>query len=132
VEKTCKGCTKSLPLAEFYENEGMRDGRLNWCKPCVIARHVVAKRRRQSELLAYIQAIKMARGCADCGYRDHPAALDFDHLPGSVKKMRLATAAAGATLLRIQEEIAKCDVVCANCHRIRTANRRQQREASAS
>jgi hypothetical protein len=54
-----------------------------------------------------------------------PGALDFDHLPGSVKKGRLASMACGSALKTIHAEIDKCEVVCANCHRVRTANRRK-------
>lgn len=71
-------------------------------------------------------AIKMERGCADCGYRAHPAALHFDHLPGTTKISEVSTLArrGRADLLA---EIAKCEVVCANCHAIRTAERRTSR-----
>jgi hypothetical protein len=74
----------------------------------------------------WLDDIKLARGCADCGYDAHPAALDFDHLPGTATLASIA-------FLRvtryprsvIQEELAKCEVVCANCHRIRTVERRR-------
>jgi hypothetical protein len=75
---------------------------------------------------ARIDAIKLERGCADCGYREHPAALDFDHLPGTKKRRNisrmLASVSKGVEL--IDAEIAKCEVVCANCHRIRTWKRK--------
>jgi hypothetical protein len=129
--KTCKGCGEDLPLDSFYVNVGMRDGRLSWCKPCVVSRYRAGRSQRQREVLAYIQQIKLARGCVDCGYNAHPAALDFDHLPGHVKEYRLATMAAGLRRNKIDAEIAKCEVVCANCHRIRTANRRQQESAAS-
>lgn len=74
-----------------------------------------AKRRAMSD------AIKLKSGCADCGYRDAPEALQFDHV-GSDK---LFTIAGG--LRRPWEmvlaEIAKCEVVCANCHAVRTKAR---------
>jgi hypothetical protein len=60
------------------------------------------------------------RPCADCGQRFPPAAMDFDHVRG--EKLHgvahiVNTAHSIDTLLA---EIAKCDVVCATCHRIRT------------
>jgi len=124
VTKTCKGCQEVKPLEGFYKNPNVRDGHLNYCKPCFIARHRAGVVERRNKLLAYVQAIKLERGCADCGYRDHPAALDFDHLPGHTKEFRIAQLSNGATKAKIDAEIAKCDVVCANCHRIRTAERR--------
>ena len=124
VYKVCKGCGASKPLNGFYPNSGMRDGYLSWCKPCVYTRYGESRSRRQSALLARIQEVKVERGCADCGYNAHPAALDFDHLPGHVKSFRMASAAAGIKWSVVEAEMAKCEVVCANCHRIRTADRR--------
>jgi hypothetical protein len=52
--------------------------------------------------------------------------MDFDHRPGETKCFNLAIAA-GQTRLswaKMLAEIAKCDVVCANCHRKRTHRRR--------
>jgi hypothetical protein len=77
---------------------------------------------RYAEFARRLNAIKMDRGCADCGYRSHPAALDFDHLPGFEKRFGLARAA-WFKWDDVLMEIAKCEVVCANCHRIRTAER---------
>ena len=79
---------------------------------------IVHRRRRQ----AVIHEIKMARGCADCGYRGHPVALDFDHRPG-VDKLFTIGQDARRKWSEIEAEIEKCDVVCSNCHRIRTYRR---------
>jgi hypothetical protein len=122
--KTCKGCEQLLPHSAFYKNANVSDGYVNWCKPCMVARHRDRKRARAAEFRAYVQAIKLERGCSDCGYREHPAALDFDHLPGHVKAGKLASMACGSAKKTILAEIAKCEVVCANCHRVRTAERR--------
>lgn len=81
---------------------------------------LVRNRRRK----AWVAGIKMRRGCTDCGYNKHPDALEFDHMPGSVK---LFPVGGNVTRSRsaVLAEIAKCEVVCANCHRIRTAIRRE-------
>lgn len=52
--------------------------------------------------------------------------MDFDHREGVVKKFSLYKIG-GATAKAILEEIAKCDVVYANCHRERTHRRRLKR-----
>jgi hypothetical protein len=62
-------------------------------------------------------------GCVDCGYNAHPAALDFDHLPGTDKKFELALGHS-RSVAAIKRELAKCECVCANCHRVRTFNRK--------
>jgi hypothetical protein len=76
-----------------------------------------------------IAAIKLDAGCADCGYREHDVALDFDHRPGEVKKFSIAKQG-GRSWASVLAEMAKCDVVCANCHRIRTDDRRPGREVA--
>ncbi len=60
--------------------------------------------------------IKATSGCKECG-ESHPACLQFHHRDSSIKEdsvSRMVTT--GASLLRVREEIAKCDVLCANCH----------------
>lgn len=77
------------------------------------------RKRRNRDL---IQKLKMERGCADCGYNKHPAALDFDHLPEAGKLYQVSTMTM-ASIETLLAELAKCEVVCANCHRIRTHDR---------
>ena len=65
--------------------------------------------------------IKEASGCVDCGINNH-ILLDFDHLKD--KKYNISRMIHdGFSWAAIKKEIAKCEVVCANCHRIRTYNR---------
>lgn len=73
-----------------------------------------------------INMIKLMSGCVDCGYDKHPAALDFDHLPGATK-VRAVGHLYMQSLKVLFEEINKCEVVCSNCHRIRTFERGQGR-----
>lgn len=65
--------------------------------------------------------------CADCGGRYPTVCMDFDHRPGTEKKFSISGAASRRPE-DVRAEIAKCDIVCANCHRIRTAERNVQRE----
>lgn len=86
-----------------------------------------ATRRNQAKKRAILAEIKTSRGCADCGYSAHPAALDFDHRPGEVKELSIGRQVSNAGIERLLAEVAKCDVVCANCHRVRTIERDQHR-----
>jgi hypothetical protein len=62
--------------------------------------------------------IKQASGCVDCGENNH-IVLDFDHLRD--KKYNISRMIHdGFSWKAILKEIKKCEVVCANCHRIRT------------
>ena len=62
--------------------------------------------------------------CSDCNISD-PRVLEFDHLPMYEKKFDIARAIAGSTRSwnSILTEIKKCDIVCSNCHKIRTMTR---------
>ncbi len=52
--------------------------------------------------------------------------MDFDHRDGEVKKFNVAHAMRFSTLNALLREIAKCDIICSNCHRIRTHNRKEK------
>lgn len=63
--------------------------------------------------------LKLDNGCAKCGYDEHFAALEFHHRDPSQKTKEVATLiknnASNDTILA---EIAKCDILCSNCHQI--------------
>jgi hypothetical protein len=81
--------------------------------------------RTRAERRAWLDALKVERGCSDCGYNTHPRALDWDHI-GSDKLGDVGRLAHSRIAMpRLLAEIAKCEVVCANCHRIRTWRREQ-------
>lgn len=82
-----------------------------------VQRRYTAKRRQ------WVQEEKLRRGCIDCGYNKHAAALDFDHVEGS-KRFNISRVKRSLEALRA--EIAKCVVRCSNCHRIRTFESRQK------
>lgn len=90
------------------------------CRPCAVKKTSAFQAARQQELAE----IKLASGCVDCGYRAHPDALDFDHLPGSDKEFNISRALRSKNWDAILAEVAKCEVRCANCHRVKTAERR--------
>ena len=87
-----------------------------------LTRNLATSKKHRRNVKAQLEAYKSERGCADCGYNKHPVALDFDHLPGHVKDFTIGSETI-RNLDRIWKEVAKCEVVCANCHRIRTATR---------
>jgi len=63
--------------------------------------------------------------CMDCGIKWPPVAMDFDHVRDGKVKTIASMVSQGYKIDLIKEEIAKCDIVCACCHRIRTANRNE-------
>lgn len=60
--------------------------------------------------------------CADCGERYEPYLMEFDHVRGE-KKFNIGALGATSKTDELIEEIAKCDVVCGNCHSARTYRR---------
>lgn len=76
-----------------------------------------SKNKRYDEFVAFLAKVKDAP-CVDCKHKFPPCVMDFDHVRGK-KKFGIGT---GHTRPRadVLKEIKKCDLVCANCHRIRT------------
>lgn len=70
-------------------------------------------RRRKAEVNAY----KLYQGCVRCGYCESAAALTFHHRDTSTKASNVA-GLVGSSRAVLDAEIAKCDVICANCHAI--------------
>lgn len=79
-------------------------------------------KRRTDEKREIIRAAK-DRPCMDCLGSYPTWVMDFDHREGEVKLGNIGTSAYQWGKKKLFDEIAKCDVVCANCHRIRTHER---------
>lgn len=83
------------------------------------------ERKAARKLRQKINLLKLERGCYDCGgmFKASPSVLDFDHVRGE-KVFTVGARMKSFGLVRTLLEIEKCQVVCANCHRVRTANRK--------
>lgn len=89
------------------------------------ARHLQSVRKtdkkRTDVIRTWAREFKIAVGCRVCGFREHHAALDFAHRDRKTKEFNIANAMHhGWSLVKVQKEAAKCDVLCANHHRIET------------
>lgn len=86
--------------------------------------HANRHRHRRREAFKFIKEKKESEPCKDCGVRYPYFVMQFDHVSGD-KKFNVSTMACGGyTIQSIQEEIDKCEVVCANCHASRTFTRK--------
>ena len=86
---------------------------------------------RRAATYKYIQDFKNQSHCVDCG-QSHPATLHFHHLNSEDKLFNIGEAVdKGFSLTKIQAEIDKCIVLCANCHAIRHYNERNQDKNSS-
>ena len=108
---------RKRPNGEFLEQ---------WYRPETYKRHNDRDRKymaaRAAALRDELRDYKMKHGCVDCGYKAHFAAMEFDHRPGTEKLFNVNSKVA-ADAEKVWAEVAKCDVVCANCHQIRTHER---------
>lgn len=114
------------------------------CANChrVRTRDAELKRVRRAPSAAPMQVLKRARWkhqakllkqlregpCSDCGRRYDAAAMDFDHRNPSTKVSVVTRMVGRASTDAILAEATKCDIVCANCHRVRTFERRTHGE----
>lgn len=80
-------------------------------------------RQRRTRLLAIVAELKEGP-CVDCGRRYPQEVMEFDHVRGKKEFDVANMVGKGLALSRILSEIKKCELVCANCHRVRTASRR--------
>lgn len=80
--------------------------------------------KRSAEIAQWFQEYKATLSCQSCGF-SHSAALQFHHRDGADKEINVTHAVRnGWSRERIQREINKCDVLCANCHAIHHYNAR--------
>lgn len=146
MTKRCRTCGKTKDLDEFHRNPGTKDGRQSSCKPCQNGYHeewrrdpdnlaTVRQRARDhyhkdrtkhhrrvaaSQTTLKLKAMALLGGkCQRCP-EDHPAALQFHHRDPSTKRFSISTKTLAMTRKYpwpvIEEEVAKCDLLCANCH----------------
>ncbi|MCE9548968.1 hypothetical protein K8Q98_01045 [Candidatus Nomurabacteria bacterium] len=88
-------------------------------------KHIQYVKNIKSKINEYVLNYKKTGKCMDCGFlgKDYPQVLDFDHRKDkkfNVSEYRYHTSG----INKVKEEIEKCDLVCANCHRVRTAKRK--------
>jgi hypothetical protein len=81
--------------------------------------------KRKKELQKMIADIKEKSGCIDCKVSYPYYILDFDHVSGT-KVANIASMLDYYSVEDIFKEIEKCEIVCANCHRERTFNRKHK------
>lgn len=81
--------------------------------------------RHGADLLDQLRSVP----CADCGGTFAQCSMDFDHRDAETK-VRSVTRMINGSIDRMMAEVAKCDIVCANCHRLRTFERRRSKRTA--
>lgn len=80
------------------------------------AKHISYVRKREEGIDAWFRSYKETLCCEVCG-ENHPACLEFHHTDPKQKKFSVSARRDRPSLEKLKEEIAKCKVLCANCHR---------------
>lgn len=131
----CTKCKITKHYKDFSVDRTRKTQCKNWCKICC-AQHYedsketklknasVTRRRKAREHMVKIYEYLEENPCVDCG-ESNILTLEFDHVRGDKYSGVTVLAWRGRTWKIIEEEIGKCEVVCANCHNIRTASRKK-------
>lgn len=147
--KTCKKCNQQKPVDRFgtFKSRTGKHRPRGTCLDCRALYHQKnadklkayrvdynkknrsKKRQRDTECRdvarAYVDEVKARTPCADCGHHFPPVCMDFDHVRGPNVNGVANLVGSSYKLDLIKMEIAKCEVVCACCHRLRTQARKQ-------
>jgi len=133
MTKKCGRCLQDLNL-EFFNTKNKKNGKeikQSFCKKCnsenlkehykknkqkYLDKNKKFKKENQKKLLEFLQD----KECKDCGLKDCRV-FEFDHL--SDKKANIAHVLSGWCWESLLVEINKCEIVCCNCHRLRTLKR---------
>jgi len=134
--KPCCTCKKEIPINEYSWKIKKRGKRSAKCKDCTNkysrqhykdniddyvarTRNNTARYKENNRQLVY--EFKLSNPCTSCG-ESNPIVLEFDHIDPKTKKNDISTMAAhGYSIATLEKEIEKCIILCANCHRQKTA-----------
>lgn len=131
--KVCSICRDNKSTTEFNKKSSSKDGLQNVCRLCNSEQNKKhyqnnldkiknRSKKRNEKLRLELRKILLSflkKGCVICGEKDL-AVLDFDHLYD--KKYSVAKIASNCfSIKKVLNEIEKCQILCANCHRRKTA-----------
>src|SRR5699024_8503412 len=128
--RACRTCKEEKSLSEYGVRRASKDGLMTQCKECNRKAQKVQYSSnkkyyldRNRELRASnrekYRKTKEGKPCARCGGLFPQVCMDYDHIDPKSKRLCVAQMM-GYSWNAIQKEIDKCELVCANCHRIKT------------
>lgn len=133
--KICTKCKGEKDLLLFSARKKSKDGCASWCRSCYKTnwdkryyenhQHYRNSHNKSRSKIRQHNAQKVfeylrSHSCINCGESD-PVVLEFDHRNGDDKIESISNLIRASTWERIEAEIQKCDVLCANCHRRKSA-----------
>lgn len=118
-DRRCTKCGYEGGIDEYVKDARYNFGRKNLCRRCwaegTRGRMLKMRNKKRKALLAYKD-----RPCADCGGMFPHYVMDLDHVRGEKRFALSAAIGKNRPMEEFLEELKKCDVVCANCHRVRS------------
>jgi|LakMenEpi03Aug12_release.lakeMendotaPanAssembly.Ray.scaffolds.fasta_scaffold691272_2 hypothetical protein len=132
--KKCSKCNEVKQLSEYNRHNKRKDGLQTYCKVCSRKKNTSyyknnkhtqipiineGRRDRKERNRKFVFEYLMNHPCVDCGETD-PRVLEFDHRGDKIANVSDLMKAV-TSLEKIEIEINKCDVRCANCHRRKTS-----------
>jgi hypothetical protein len=134
--KKCSVCNSEKPISQFAARNQKLEQYRTYCKECDKKKrskykceyyknnkekHRTAVQRLRDRNKEYARNIKQNSCCAECG-ENRWQCLDFDHIDPSTKSFNISRIIhEGHSIEKLQIEIDKCQILCANCHRFRTS-----------
>lgn len=132
--KSCSRCKIEKDISAFGKQSGHKTGLNPACKDCVNKYHKTLYASNESRRLylktktagrivfkkQWIWNYLLEHPCVDCGETD-PVVLEFDHIYPETKSFNISNKINEYGLKKLKEEIDKCEIRCANCHRRKTA-----------
>lgn len=126
--KKCTRCGCVKDIDEFYDKPSNTDGKNKTCNKCLnyySENHYVNNKetylkngqRRKTFLKQFINRVKRRTVCPICGEKRYWV-LEFHHKDKKEKEFNIAKMANyGYSIKKIKEELRKCIIICANCHK---------------
>lgn len=111
---TCRKCSREYARNRYHNDESVRQYYLDKAAK----RNAIENNENRTRLYEWLSC----HSCVDCG-NSNPIVLEFDHVKGE-KSRALSDMVHRSSWETIKNEIQKCEIRCANCHRIKTARER--------
>jgi len=126
-------CKESKVFEDFAKSTTTKDGLQRGCRKCKSeqyqknsGKYKEASKKSRERRYAKLVEIK-DKPCMDCGIKYPACVMEFDHVDDN-KISNISNLMLKSSWQVILEEIEKCELVCANCHRLRTFNRLKNKQ----
>lgn len=134
MKRECSNCKEVKNLNEYHKAPLSKDGKNAQCKECINTKNRIRYHKNDDELKRrrknskdrvkanreFVYKYLETHPCVDCG-ENNPIVLEFDHKNGEDKVGNVCNIVFRQSMSRLKDEIEKCEVRCANCHRIKTS-----------